>query len=130
MWNCIPWNVVELLLWKKGRLSEAYHYPFSPTKHDVPKRFKCKCVVKPTWFRLPRYLHVNIVPILVSITTRYFYTFFRVTMKTLNVYEQWNFSLFSLINNEYQRERYDGTQKFTCAFQSAIFVFWDFWKCY
>lgn len=90
---------------KKGRLSEAYHYPFSP-KHDVPKRFKCKCVIKPTRFRLSRYLHVNIVPILVSITTRYFYTFFTVTMKTLNVYEQWNFSLFSLINNEYRRERY------------------------
>lgn len=105
---------------KKGRLSEAYHYPFSP-KHDIPKRFKCKCVIKPTRFRLPRYLHVNIVPILVSIATRCFYMFFRVTMKTLNVYEQWNFSLFSLINNEYRRERYDGTQKFTCVSKCHIY---------
>lgn len=110
---------------KKGRLSEAYHYPFSP-KHDIPKRFKCKCVIKPTRFRLPRYLHVNIVPILVSIATRCFYMSFRVTMKTLNVYEQWNFSLFSLINNEYRRERYDGTQKFTCF--KVPYLFFEIFK--
>ena len=62
---------------RRGRSSEAYRYPFS-SRHDVSKRFKCKCIVKSTsrQFRfLPRHLHANIVPVLVSITTRCFFLY-------------------------------------------------------
>ena len=63
---------------RRKSVSEAYRYPFS-SRHDVSKRFKCKCVVKSTRFRLPRHLHANIAPVsrhIVPFCTFFFFFFF------------------------------------------------------